>query len=156
MTSYEQIRGNLVRQEKGMQLLLQLLEEEFSLLQTNSTDDVVALEFSIHELLRQLADERMAIKTVMQDTRLAEYADMLEPEEGAAIKALLQGIDDAEQKSARQAGHNTRLSLALLDQSQGLLDYLQDQVAPKNDVVYGRKGAFRTHRSGPSILSGRA
>ncbi|SBW00392.1 FlgN family protein [uncultured delta proteobacterium] len=156
MTSYEQIRGNLVRQEKGMQLLLQLLEEEFSLLQTNSTDDVVALEFSIHELLRQLADERMAVKAVMQDTRLAEYAEMLEPEEGAAIKALLRGIDDAEQKSARQAGHNTRLSLALLDQSQGLLDYLQDQVAPKSDVVYGRKGAFRTHRSGPSILSGRA
>ena len=156
MTSYEQIRGNLVRQEKGMQLLLQLLEEEFSLLQTNSTDDVVALEFSIHELLRQLADERMAVKAVMQDTRLAEYAEMLEPEEGAAIKALLRGIDDAEQKSARQAGHNTRLSLALLDQSQGLLDYLQDQVAPKNDVVYGRKGAYRTHRSGPAILSGRA
>lgn len=156
MTSYEQIRGNLVRQEKGMQLLLQLLEEEFSLLQENKTDDVVALEFSIHELLRQLADERMAVKAVMQNTRLAEYAEMLEPEQCAAIKTLLKGIDDAEQKSARQASHNTRLSLALLDQSQGLLDYLQDQVAPKNDVVYGRKGAFRTHRTGPALLSGRA
>jgi hypothetical protein len=156
MSSYEHIRGNLVRQGKGMELLLQLLEEEFSLLRENRTDDVVALEFSIHELLRQLADERMAVKNIMQDTRLSEYAEMLEPERCAEIKALLKAIDDAEQKSARQASHNTRLSLALLDQSQGLLDYLHERVAPKDAVIYGREGAFRSRRSVPALLSGRA
>jgi len=156
MASYEHIRGNLVRQQKGMELLLSLLEEEFSLLREHRTEDVVALEFSIHELLRQLADERMEIKKIMQGTRLAEYADMLEEERHAEIRALLKSIDDAEQKSARQASHNTRLSLALLDQSQGLLDYLYEQVAPKNKVVYGRNGGYRDQRSGPSLLSGRA
>ena len=156
MASYELIRGNLVRQQKGMELLLSLLEEEFSLLQEHQTEDVVALEFSIHELLRQLADERMEIKNIMQNTRLTEYADMLEEEHCAEIKALIKGIDNAEQKSARQAGHNTRLSLALLDQSQGLLDYLYEQVAPKNEVVYGRKGGYQAHRSCPTLLSGRA
>ena len=156
MTSYEQIRGNLVRQKKGMELLLELLEEEFSLLQEHKTEEVVALEFSIHELLRQLADERVAIKKVMQDTRISEYAELLEPEQGAEIKELLQGIDEGEQRSAKQASHNTRLSLALLDQSQSLLDFLHEQVAPKQQPTYGGKRAFRPQRTVPSLLSGRA
>jgi len=156
MTSYEQIRDNLVRQRKGMELLLELLEEEFSLLQDHKTEEVVALEFSIHELLRQLADERVAIKTVMQDTRILEYTELLEPEQGAEIKELLQRIDDAEQRSAKQASHNTRLSLALLDQSQSLLDFLHDQVAPKQQTSYGGKKAFRPQHSIPALLSGRA
>ena len=156
MINYERIRGNLVRQQKGMELLLELLEEEFSLLQKNNTEDVVALEFSIHELLRQLADERMDIKNIMQATRIGEYAELLEEERCAEIKNILKFIDLAEQKSARQASHNTRLSLALLDQSQSLLEYLHDQVAPKAEVVYGRNGGFRSQRGGPSLLSGRA
>ena len=156
MTSYEHIRDNLIRQKKGMELLCELLEEEFSLLQEQKTEEVVALEFSIHELLRQLAEERVGIKTVMQDTRMAEYADLLEAERCAEIKALLKDIDNAEQNSAKQASHNTRLSLALLDQSQGLLDYLHDQVAPKPQAPYGGKKAFRARRTIPALLSGRA
>ena len=156
MTSYDHIRGNLVRQQKGMELLFELLEEEFSLLQENKTEEVVALEFSIHELLRQLAEERTAIKSVMQETRVAEYAELLEPERCAEIKALLKGVDDAEQKSARQASHNTRLSLALLDQSQGLLDFLHEQVVSKPQTSYGGKTAFRGRRTMPALLSGRA
>ena len=157
MTSFEHIRGNLVRQRKGMELLVELLEEEFSLLQEHNTEEVVALEFSIHELLRQLADERCAVKAIMQDTRLTEYADLLDPEQGEEVKELAQGIDKAEQKAARQASHNTRLSLALLDQSQSLLDYLHDQVTPKAEIVYGAKGAYsNARRPGPALLSGRA
>lgn len=155
MTSYEHIRGNLVRQRKAVELLRALLEEEFTLLRENKTEEVVALEFSIHELLRQIASERMAIKEIMQETRLLEYADMLEPEQGEAVRSLVKAIDDAEQASARQASHNTRLSLALLDQSQGLLDFLQDQVTPKKEFVYGAKGIYRSHRPDAAILSGR-
>ena len=156
MASYEHIRGNLVRQHKGMELLVELLEEEFSLLREHKTEEVVALEFSIHELLRQLADERGEVKAIMQDTRLTEYADLLEPEQGEEIRTLAQSIDKAEQKAARQASHNTRLSLALLDQSQSLLEYLHDQVAPKAEIVYGAKGAYSTHRPGPALFNGRA
>lgn len=155
MTSFEHIRGNLVRQKKGMELLTELLEEEFSLLRDNRTEDVVALEFSIHELLRQLADERMAMKAIMQETRVSEYADLLVPEQGDQVRELLRGIDDAEQKSARQASHNTRLSLALLDQSQELLDFLHEQVTPQAAVVYGRKGTYSTHRPQAALFNGR-
>lgn len=155
MTSYEQIHGNLVRQKKALELLLSLLEEEFTLLRENGTEGVVALEFSVHELLRQIAGERAEIKSVMKKTKVAEYAQMLEPEQGAEIMALLQAIDDAEQASARQASHNTRLSLALLDQSQELLDYLQEQVKPKKEMVYDSKGVYSSHRPDATLFSGR-
>lgn len=155
MTSFEHIRGNLFRQMKGMELLVGLLEEEFSLLRENNTEEVVALEFSIHELLRQLATERMEMKSAMQGTRVMEYAGMLELEQGAEVKRLARAVDDAEQKAARQATHNTRLSLALLDQSQGLLDYLHEQVTPKPAVVYGRKGTYSNYRPQAALLNGR-
>jgi hypothetical protein len=156
MTSFEQIHGNLVRQKKGLELLQDLLEEEFSLLRETKTEEVVALEFSIHELLRQLADERMAMKSVMQGTRAVEYADLLEPEQGAALKELLRGIDAAEQRAARQASHNTQLSLALLDQSQELLDYLHGEVTPKSVSVYGAKGGYKAQRPEAALFNGRA
>lgn len=152
---YEQIRGNLVRQMKAMELLVVLLEEEFALLRNHDTEGVVALEFSIHELLRQIAGERSEIKAVMQGTKVAEYAGLLEPEKGIELVEILKAIDSAEQKSARQASHNTRLSLALLDQSQELLDFLQDQVTPENTSVYGRGGRYQTHRPQAAIISGR-
>lgn len=155
MTSFEQIRGNLVRQRKALELLLSLLEEEFALLREHKTDDVVALEFSIHELLRQIAVERTAMKDIMQETKVAEYASLLDPVEGDEIRELLQAIDDAEQSSARQASHNTRLSLALLDQSQELLDYLHEQVKPQTQMTYGARGAYRTHRPVAALFVGR-
>ncbi|MDL2272525.1 flagellar protein FlgN [Desulfovibrio sp. OttesenSCG-928-I05] len=155
MSTYAQIHDNLVRQWKGFELLYSLLEEEFSLLCKGDTDAVGSLEFSIHELLRQLAVERSDVKSVMQGTRLAEYADMLVPEEGDAIRVLLASIDDAEQKAARQAAHNTELSLALLDQNHALLNYLHDQVTPKAQLTYGKKGTYRESRPDAALIRGR-
>lgn len=156
MASFEHVRGNLIRQHKGLELLVELLKEEFSLLQDHSTEEVVALEFSIHHLLRQLADERGEVKAIMQDTRLREYADLLDPEQGAEIKTLVEAIDKTEQNAAKQASHNTRLSLALLDQSQSLLDFLHEQVTPRSEVVYGAKGSYSVHRPGPTLFNGSA
>ncbi len=138
-----------------MELLESLLEEEFSLLQTGDTDAVTSLEFSIHELLRQLASERMEVKEIMQGTKAAEYADLLSPEEGEAVKKLLAAIDDAEQRAARQAGYNTQLSLALLDQNHELMTYLYDNIVPKQQMVYGAKGTYRAHRPEAALIHGR-
>ena len=155
MGTYAQIHGNLVRQWKGFELLCSLLEEEFDLLRAGDTDAVSGLEFSIHELLRQLADERGAIKEAMQGTRLAEYADMLSLEQGEAIRALLQAIDKAEQRSARQASLNTELSLALLDQNHELMNFLHDQIMPRPQLVYGAKGTYREPRPQAALVNGR-
>ncbi len=152
---FTQLHGNLVRQWKGLELLESLLEEEFGLLRARDTEAVSSLEFSIHELLRQLAVERMEVKNAMQGTKLAEYADLLPEEEGGEVRRLIAAIDNAEQRCARMASHNAELSLALLDQSHALLTHLHDAVVPKQQNVYSAKGQFKEPRLGASLLSGR-
>ena len=58
---YSLIYGNLDRQAKALTLLGELLDEEFSLLLKHETEAVMGLEFSIHELLRQLAVEKETV-----------------------------------------------------------------------------------------------
>jgi hypothetical protein len=152
---FAQIRGNLNRQAKGLELLQQLQAEEFEFLVKRDSGAISALEFSIHELLRQLAVERDELKGVMQGTKVSEYAQMLPEEEGEQIRVLLQVIDQAEQKSARQAEKNTTLSLRLLDQSQELMVYLYDTIQPKSQVVYSAKGNYANSRPQAAIFSGR-
>ncbi len=152
---FTQIHGNLVRQWKGLELLESLLEEEFGLLCARDTDAISSLEFSIHELLRQLAVERMDVKNTMQGTKALEYADLLPQEQGEAIRTLLSATDKSEQHCARMASHNAELSLALLDQSHALLTHLHEAVTPKQQTTYGSKGQFKEHRLGASLFSGR-
>jgi hypothetical protein len=71
------------------------------------------------------------------------------------IKHVIKLVDMAEQRCARQAEKNTTLSLSLLDQSHDLMAYLHDQITPKNQLVYGSKGGYTTHRPPASILNGR-
>lgn len=152
---YDQIHGNLVRQTKGLDVLALLLEEEFAHLCGRDADAVTATEFAIHELMRQLACERMDLKSAMQRTRLAEYADMLPEEQGSEIRAVLERIDGQEQHCARQASLNAELALALLDQSQELLDHLYRRLAPPKQETYGRKGGMATSRSEAALIRGR-
>jgi len=153
---FDLIHGNLTRQFKGLELLHSLLEEEFELLCQRDTDGVATLEFSIHELLRQIAVERVELKRTMQGTRVLEYADMLPDEEQAReIKSLFHLIDSLEQRSSRQATYNTELSLSLLDQSQSLLTFLHNQLAPKQTERYDRGGRLSESRPGAAIYSGR-
>lgn len=149
------ILENLNRQLKGLELLEQLQLEEFELLRKREAAAISSLEFSIHELIRQLAVEREDIRTVMQGTRLAEYANLLPEEDAARMRMLLQAIDYTEQRCAKQAEMNTTLSLALLDKSHEVMNYLYEQVQPVQHNVYGARGAYTTVRPQASILNGR-
>lgn len=152
---HDLITHNLTRQFKGLELLSSLLEEEFQLLFNRDTDAVTALEFSIHELLRQIAVERMDLKNTMQGTRLLEYATLLPEEDGETVRRLYHLIDALEQRCSRQATHNTELSLALLDQSQDLLVFLHNQIQPKQPHCYGQHGRLREYRAQAAIFTGR-
>ena len=153
---YALIHGNLTRQFKGLELLFSLLEEEFELLCARDTDAITMLEFSIHELLRQVATERVSLKDTMQGTKILEYANLLTDEDEAQeIRRLYHLIDALEQRSSRQATRNTELSLALLDQSQALVSFLHDQITPKQTQCYGRSGKISDNRPGAAIYSGR-
>lgn len=152
---YDLIHGNLNRQFKGLELLHALLEEEFDVLRHRDTDAVTALEFSIHELLRQIAVERMDLKNTMQGTTLLEYAGLLPDDEGQEVRRLYHLIDALEQRCSRQATYNTELSLALLDQSQSLLVFLHDQITPKEDQCYSSGGRLRDPHPTAALYSGR-
>lgn len=153
---YAQILGNLTRQAKALELLERLQMEELEFLMARKADEVSALEFSIHELLRQIAVEREDLKNSLQGVRVAEYANLLADEEDQKmLRHIIRVIDVAEQRCAKQAEKNTALSLALLDQSHDLMTYLHDQITPKNQLVYGAKGGYTTHRPPASILNGR-
>lgn len=152
---YALIHGNLTRQFRALELLHSLLEEEFELLCARDTDAVAQLEFSIHELLRQIASERVDVKRAMQKATLLEYAAMLPEEEGTEVRRLYHLIDALEQHCARRATRNTELSLALLDQSHSLLVFLHAQIAPKQAFCYGSGGKLRDERPAAAIFSGR-
>ncbi len=149
------IRDNLTRQARGLELLESLLHEEFEHLKKRDTDSIGSLEFSMHELLRQLADERTDLKKSMHGTKIKEYAGLLPEEDGAEVLRLFECIDTAEQRCARQASLNTELSLALLDQSHNLMAFLHDQIAPKPQLVYGAKGRFAAPRPTAALINGR-
>ena len=146
---YDTIRGNLDRQAKGLNLLGQLLDEEFSLLMDRRTDEIMSLEFSIHELVRQLAD-------ALGGGRVLDYAAM-QTDEGrrAELRELWQQIDDCEQHCSRQASLNAELSLALLDQSKNVLTYLHKRIQPQTASTYGRSGDFLHKRPDAALISGR-
>jgi flagellar biosynthesis/type III secretory pathway chaperone len=149
------IHGNLNRQFKALELLYSLLEEELDLLCRRDTDAVSSLEFSIHELLRQLAAERETLKKNLPGASLPEYAGLLPDEEGREIRRLYHLIDSLEQHCSRQATQNAELSLALLDQSQLLLNFLYDHMARQPDQLYSPAGRIRQDRPAAAIYSGR-
>lgn len=154
---FELIHGNLTRQFKGLELLNMLLDEELEFLQARDTDAIANQEFTIHELLRQIAVERVELKKTMQGTRLLEYADLLsEEEDGKKIRKLVYLIDSLEQQCSKQASMNAELALALMDQSQSLLSFFHEQIQPKNTAnIYGARGRIREHRPSAALITGR-
>ena len=149
------ILGNLDRQAKALTLLGTLLDEEFSLLLQHDTEAVMALEFSIHELLRQLAVEKESVIHRLGGGKVLDYAAMLPDEQGEILRSLWSNIDRDEQSCAKQAARNTELSLALMDQSKKMLDYLHKRVLPPQHDTYGRKGRYTQSRPEAALISGR-
>lgn len=153
---YSIIYGSLSRQHKALNLLHDLLEEEYRALLDRKVDEVVALEFSIQELIRHLALEKTSVIKGVGGMRAAEYAGMLPEDQAAAMLQLLNDIDEGEQHVARQASRNSTLSLALLDQSSHVLNTLTRQAMPPQAETYGRRGGMRVRQHPQAaLISGR-
>ncbi len=152
---YKIIYGNLDRQTRGLALLYNLLREEYGLLRERKADEVMSLELSIHELLRQLAVEKQEVRRLLGGGRLLDYAAMLSEEQGEALRDMLGVADSYEQACARQASLNSELSLALLDVSKETVDFLYSRLVPENKNVYGRGGGYVNARPEAALISGR-
>jgi hypothetical protein len=153
---YERIFSGLQRQHKAMELLQSLLLEEFDLLIARDTDAVAHLEFSIHELLRQITSEKMQVIHLLEGQKARDYAATLPEKTRDAVLDLLRTLDRLEQLCARQATQNAELSLSLLDQSRALLNTLHARLAPKTGSTYGKHGAMSSiRRPEAALLAGR-
>ena len=86
LTMYTIIHTSLIRQSKALSLLCELMEEEYAALLDRNTDSVVALEFSIQELIRQLDVEKATVITRMAGVRVADAGWPGQPDLGSAVK----------------------------------------------------------------------
>ncbi len=152
---HQRILTTLYRQKQAMKLLVHLLEEEYEYLRKRQTDEVVALEMSIHELIRQMAQEKTDMKAMLDGGKVLVYAGLLPKEDGDYVRELFAEIDKNEQKAARIASRNAQLSLAFLDQSQRLMQELHSQIIPNTSITYGRRGNMGSHRPQAALISGR-
>ncbi len=153
---YDKIYGSLSRQLKALELLKALMEEEFSLLVSNQVDKITSLEFSIHELLRQLADEKEKVIASLGGGKVMNYSEMLQEDQKQALQKLYKDVDNAEQACARRASMNTEVSLSLLKQGEALLKELTQAVTPKTPRAYCRQGAYtKVARPDAVLISGR-
>ena len=158
----QNIIENLHRQSKGLALLQQLMQEEFALLMSREPRDVTKIEFSVQELMGQLMAERKGIKAMLHGMRLAEYLEALPNKEHPRnagrverIHALLQEIDGIEQACAQQAEKNSKLVLALMDQSEKLLVHLHNELTPKKKNGYSNRGTYSNDRPQATLIRGR-
>ncbi len=152
---YYRIHEALQRQKQAMRLLVDLLEEEYEYLRRRDTQEVVSLEMSIHELIRQIAVEKIFVKKMLDDGKLKVYVTLLPTEQGNNLLALYNDMDAHEQKAARMASRNAQLSLALLDQSQRLMQELHSHIIPKHVLTYGRRGSMGKQKPKAALISGR-
>ncbi|MCR5814734.1 MAG: flagellar protein FlgN [Desulfovibrio sp.] len=152
---HQLIFESLSRQEKGMELLLKLLEQEYAIICERKMDLVAHEEFSIQELIRQLVNEKEFVLGLLQGMRLSEYTQGLAEEIAAPLLEVHSRLDAMEQKASRQATRNSQLALALLDQNAKFMQTLFDQAIPKKTLVYGRRGAMNSVARQGSLISGR-
>ncbi len=155
---YQRIHDALLRQKQAMNLLIELIDEEYTMLRQRNTDGVVALEFSIQELIRQLAKEKTEVIAMLDGGKVRHYVELLPEEQGQILLEYYHTIDKAEQVASRNASRNAQLSLAFLDQSQKLMQELHSQIIPKDTTTYGRRGSIKnygTQKPQAALISGR-
>lgn len=154
------IEENLVRQNKAMMLLSILLEEEYSRLMQSKPQSVSQIELSIQELMRQIAVERgylrrLVAAVVPEAQRVRDLFLMMEDEKRIEFEKLLQLLDDTEQQCGMQAAKNNQMAMALFDQSKTLLDFMHNQIKPKNTTAYAAHGRYAQAASSARLLTGR-
>ncbi|MBI9080990.1 MAG: flagellar export chaperone FlgN [Pseudodesulfovibrio sp.] len=154
------IEENLVRQNKAMMLLFFLLEEEFSRLMKNLPQGVSQIELSIQELMRQIGHERVSLRGMVAElapgaARVRDLFLMMDDELKSEVESLLEKLDVTEQKCGVQAAKNNEMAVALFDQSKTLLEYMHNQIKPKNTSAYAATGRFAQAPSSARLLTGR-
>lgn len=152
---YDVIISSLQRQEKGLELLQELLRIEYKTICERKMTLVSHQEFSIQELIRQLVEEKDLVIRLLQGVPLREYAKGLPEDLQTPLFEKMEVLDKREQETSRQAGRNSQLVLALLDQNSKSMKTLFKEAVPEVALVYGRRGAMNPIPTQGALISGR-
>ncbi|MBQ7457488.1 MAG: flagellar export chaperone FlgN [Desulfovibrio sp.] len=152
---YDVILESLLRQERGLALLYDLLKQEYNNICDRKMTLVSHQEFSIQELIRQLVEEKEFVIRILKGIPLQKFAQSLADDAAKPLFEALERLDRAEQLTSRQATHNSQLVLGLLDQNSKSMDTLFKEAVPEVSLVYGRRGSMHTLPSQGVIISGR-
>ncbi|MBT8763789.1 flagellar export chaperone FlgN [Desulfohalobiaceae bacterium Ax17] len=151
------IEQSLKRQKQGLVLLRTLLQEEFSVLRGHDPKKISSLEFSIQELIRQLVDEKEALKSLLQQIgciSIKDYILELSDGEKAKIENLLGSLEENEQKCVVQAAKNAELAQALAEQTTKLTKFLYERLLPRNKDTYSARGRWQQKTARATLLRG--
>ncbi|QJB57364.1 flagellar export chaperone FlgN [Pseudodesulfovibrio sp. zrk46] len=154
------IEENLVRQNKAIMLLFILLEEEFTRLMSSNPQSVSQIELSIQELMRQIAVERASLrrmvgKVVEGAQRVSELYPVMDEQTRESFEQMISMLDETEQKCGVQASKNNEMAMALFDQSKSLLEFMHNQIKPKNNHAYSAAGRYAKAANSARLLTGR-
>ena len=153
------ILASLGRQVRALELLEELLGEEFSLLSQHDAHGVTGLEFSIQELLRQIAGERTSLHGLYAGVepsarQLTDLFGRFDDASREAAEGLLAAIGAVEKRCSIAGSRNYQMALGLYDTTKSCLDYLQSRLIPKKSV-YGSRGRVDAATPAPGRVDGR-
>jgi flagellar biosynthesis/type III secretory pathway chaperone len=164
---FTRIQANMDRQAKALELLEELLEEEFSHLTGRNPQAISGIEMSIQKLIRHVAMERVELKRLASSVKpgtqnMRDFLANMDDRAGTPYRERLERIEAVEKRCAFKSERNSEMALGMLDQSKSMIQYIQDRVnetvnkaKPRTYGANARMGAYAGGASAGSILRGR-
>ncbi|KUJ96631.1 MAG: hypothetical protein PWR24_272 [Desulfonauticus sp.] len=136
------LKETLQRLNKAMELLLNLLEEEFSALKSREVEKISSLEASIQLLLEQLEKEKFFLKERIQRDNSLGLNDFFATYPQGEEAFLWKSLEEKQHKIHLASKRNSDLAFALARQTVDLLTFLQKKIKDSNrdNAIYNAGG----------------
>ena len=161
MDILQRISNSLFRQHQGLQLLQELLQEEHSqMVEKGDSGELATHELSIQELLRQLLKEREEVhlgigNLTSPQNRVSDILHLFPEQEKERVSSILEELNKLEAECNKQAEINADIAMALVEQSNNLLEYFNKQLWPQQGDVYCKDAKWQHFNSNAAILQGK-
>ncbi|MFW6415542.1 MAG: flagellar export chaperone FlgN [Thermodesulfobacteriota bacterium] len=161
MDILQRISNSLLRQHQGLLLLYELLCEEHSqMVEKDDSGELATHELSIQELLRQLLKEREEVHFCIStlgapENQVSDILHLFPEKEQERVSRTLEELNKLEAKCNKQAEINADIAMALVEQSNSLLQFFNKQLWPEQGDVYCKDAKWQHFNSNATILQGR-
>jgi len=161
MDLIQRIANSLFRQYRGLELLYALLGEEYSqMLEKDDSEELATHELSIQELLRQLVREKEEIHFCVgslsaPENKVTDILHLFPEKDREELSEILEDLSRLEERCNKQAEVNADIAMALVEQSNNILEYFNKQLWPEQGDVYSKNAKWQHFNSNAAILQGK-